>query len=292
MIVTKFRRIAGATTKVSSIHDIDLDDIEELVSNPVLLFPPNFRSKDEMKASQYLFYWGDMINRSNPRVAGNWGERYAIVLDYDDSVTIDEFISKYDGLFQWYLYTSISHTEEHHKFRVIIPTLTAFTMNKILGKIIVADFPGVDETTCSPRGFYAPHRKDTKYRFHISYGDLYDISKYDRDIKIVEDAILAEEQSRQMIQATKMSTIGERKGSFSAYKKKAEENLLDQLNSIPRYQSGNRYSRLTSMTGSLINAKFPETGERLFNDYEILGMILGHTNDPAIRSMVNSFLRR
>lgn len=291
MIVTRFKRIPGETTKVSRIHDVGLEDIEELVSNPVILFPPNFRSKDEMKASQDLLYWGDMLDRHNPRVAGNWGDRCAIVLDYDDSVTIDEFINIYDGQFQWYLYTSISHSEEQHKFRVIIPTNKTFTMTKILGKLIIGDFPGVDESTCSPRGFYAPHRKDTKYRFHVSYGDIYDINKYDKSVKLIEDAYAIAEQERQAILLTKQ-TMFTNNGSFAQYKKKAEESLQNQLDEIPRFQSGNRYTRLVSMTGKLINAKYPQTGERLFSDYEVLGMILGHTNDPAIRSMVNSFLKR
>lgn len=45
---------------------------------------------------------------------------HGVVLDFDDGTTIDEAQSRFAGI-EHVLYTTFSHTAEHHKFRVVMP---------------------------------------------------------------------------------------------------------------------------------------------------------------------------
>lgn len=292
MIVLKFIRRAGYKTMVSSVHDVTIDDIINLVNNPKVIDINNYSSKDEMKASQELFYWGDMQDRNNAYISNNWGTRCAIVLDYDSGVTIEEFIEQYNGVFFFALYTSISHKEELHKFRVIIPTTNEYKITPILKDLILEKFPGVDKSTCDNRGFYVPGKINDMYKSHISYGPLFDLSVFDSQIKKIEKAQEYAELDRLALIATRSKINSDKKGSFQSYKTKALNNKITEINNISRNETGTRYITLRNFAYSMANATYPDNGSLLFEDYEIVNLVLDHTDDANIRKMLNNILTK
>ena len=92
-----------------------------------------------------------------------------LVLDIDDGCRIDEFNFDYE----YYLYSTYSHSEERHKFRVIIPIKEKVPMSvydsKWFKKFLMNMFPYNDEHTLRFGGFYLPNVAridDYVYRAH------------------------------------------------------------------------------------------------------------------------------
>lgn len=192
MKTLRYRIPIKGRTVVEQVIDCELDDIEWLIKNPIKDSINNYNSIDECKASQYLIYWGALLDENNPYIVGNYGDRSAIVLDYDGELTIEEFNNKFDGKFKYYLYTSIRHTPILNKFRVIIPTTEAFTMTKWYKEVLMECFSNVDPCTFHARGFYEPVKINEYYTFHISNGSVFDIDRrLGNRIKAKEEAHFA-----------------------------------------------------------------------------------------------------
>lgn len=100
----------------------------------------------------------------------------ALQVDYDSGImTIDQFVT--DHAFDYALYTSPSHTDEHEKFRVIIP-LAQPLLNAYLGKgkvrnYLLEMFPECDQTTINSfrkQRMPAQPMSGCAYRYHINEG--------------------------------------------------------------------------------------------------------------------------
>jgi hypothetical protein len=79
-----------------------------------------------------------------------------IVLDVDKTMSMEDAVVAYDGL-EYVLYTTWSHTPEHHKFRIIIPFSRDIPKAELLGRrdSIKQVFPDVDPASFSvSQSFY------------------------------------------------------------------------------------------------------------------------------------------
>lgn len=94
------------------------------------------------------------------------------ILDYDNGYTIDEFCKEYKDYF-FIIYTSFSHTKEHHKFRVIMYGNYESPLNDDEQYAILSEcFRNADRTTLQPnRIFYKPaHKEGCDYRYVFNAG--------------------------------------------------------------------------------------------------------------------------
>lgn len=89
---------------------------------------------------------------NEPRGCGdNMRQFTALQIDFDDNIVrIEDFCKSYKDI-TFYLYTSFRHSEQHHKFRVIIP-LDAPYGNKLLTcsvnkELLLSMFIGCDKST-------------------------------------------------------------------------------------------------------------------------------------------------
>jgi hypothetical protein len=143
-IVTN-RNIKGWPVK--KINTITDNYLRYLISRPVVVL-----DKSELP----FIIWYSQKNPKNNNMASNSGNANAIVLDYDNGYSINEFQDQFRNKFKYYLHTSFSHTAEKHKFRVIIPLEMPFLMSSTARTFLLEYFPNIDPTCLNYRGFYAP----------------------------------------------------------------------------------------------------------------------------------------
>lgn len=82
--------------------------------------------------------------------AENWSQQQLFGLDFDDGTKIDETYNKVIslGITPCFMYTTFSHTEEHHKFRMILCNDTVITNGMIRDKLqatLMGIIGGIDE---------------------------------------------------------------------------------------------------------------------------------------------------
>lgn len=82
--------------------------------------------------------------------AENWIEQQLFGLDFDDGIRIEEAYSKVIslGITPCFMYTTFSHKEEHHKFRMIFCNVTVITDGNIRDKLqatLMGIIGGIDE---------------------------------------------------------------------------------------------------------------------------------------------------
>jgi hypothetical protein len=84
--------------------DVDVEELANELGNGKTIVPATFRVK------------GGEIRRSKD----NWESQQVIALDFDEGLTLDEaYIDEFFREKAAFLYTTFSHTAEHHKFRVV-----------------------------------------------------------------------------------------------------------------------------------------------------------------------------
>lgn len=73
----------------------------------------------------------------NGRSAQHWHQQQVFGLDFDDGIRMEEVYQKVQslGLTPCFLYTTFSHTEEHHKFRMVFCTDNVITDGSIRDKL-------------------------------------------------------------------------------------------------------------------------------------------------------------
>lgn len=107
-------REAGSISNRIINHSVDIS-IEELANNLVkgnTFIPAYFREKD------------GKIRRNK----SYWHSQEVIALDFDDGMTLQEAVTEFSDT-AVFIYTTFSHREEQHKFRVV------FILDRILDKI-------------------------------------------------------------------------------------------------------------------------------------------------------------
>ncbi len=115
--------------------------------------------------------------------ADNMRQLHALQIDFDDNVTrIEDFCTRYKDT-TFYLYTSFRHSEEHHKFRVIIPLDATYGNNLFRAgsnkELLLSKFEGCDKSTINSFRKQRipaldPYNPD-RYRFIINEGKLFSL---------------------------------------------------------------------------------------------------------------------
>lgn len=309
MIVQRYKNRKGEVVHIESEHEIELADIEWLIQNPKIDDVSAYPSRDACKANQYLLYWGERIDTDNSRIAQNKGKMCAILLDYDDGYTIDTFNEKFNGRFQYYIYTSFSHTPTHHKFRVIIPTTESYEMTAYLVKVLEKCFPisiknketkevivaGSDSTTFNKRGFYEPVKVSEHYTYFISNGPIFDVEK--RLGSMVQKVMEEDEAEQKRILADREARRVERESkglpppNLEFQKEWTTNKLQGKYGGCGSRKSGHRYSDLVKYCTALLKAEYWSGEGYMFDVDEVEDLILGEYDDANVRSMINGMLR-
>lgn len=172
---------------------------------------------------------------------------YAIALDYDNGITMEQFKDEYRG-FQYSLYTSYSYgVKEGDRFRVIVPLdrpLMCDLLNcKKVKDNLLFHWHGVDACAMD-RGHFQilPARNpDGRYEFYRNTGDRWDFDEAEyRQWKVQEDA--EREQRMREIAAHKDDKTQERIKNW----------LIAQLAEL-ECGAGTRYARVKSLLAWAMN---------------------------------------
>lgn len=253
------------------------DKIINILRNPLHL------SKEDLP--QWMF----IDSKLSVRDEKHYINMYALMIEYDDGYSIDEFRARFAD-FRYYLYTSTGHTDEHNKFRVIFPLLKPIAYSELRRKIVrntlVAYFGDIDPT-CFSNFQKLPNDINHNYKYYANKGIKYwspDECKKQYNDELEQQAqIDAIRLSEKLIRVDKT-----KKFNKDAYYEAVLNTAREAINKIPNYQSGDRYRLLCSQTGKLLAATYPN-GEYIFDDADVEHLILGHTDDSAVRKMVYKF---
>ena len=177
MVVQRYYRVEGAPQTVDIRLDLDHSNMMKLIENPIKKNLALYDDIDSAKSSVPLFYYGELKDRSTIYLKDNYGIRTALVLDYDKNITIGEWYEANKNKFRFYLHTSFKHSEENHRFRVIIPTMQNFYMTAELKKCLFEDFPNVDSSTFDNRGFYIPACYTNNYAYLYNEGAILNLGR-------------------------------------------------------------------------------------------------------------------
>ena len=103
-------------------------------------------------------------NGTTKRCHNNIGDYSCLTLDYDDGYTIEDFQKQFKD-YEFYLYTSSSHSEEKHKYRVILPLEEPLNKDLLYeyAPELIETFKGCDKSTFArARLFFLPTEDSIK----------------------------------------------------------------------------------------------------------------------------------
>lgn len=270
------------------VKKVDIN-LEALVSRPSFA-----HYKDKIPQIQF---WTLAEGAPLKRDSSNYTSVSALILDYDSGKSIQSFIDQYSS-FKFYLYTTFSNSSKCTKFRVIMPLETpipySLIHDRLVKKTLCEYFAG-----CDASGFSNFHKipainpkADTPYTYHINDGAPINIKKETRDIYL--SVKMDDELDWNSKKSTEFLSNDSKEMNYDqkiAYKLRVDASMRGKLDSIPRCESGSRYTSLTSVTGSLLSARYPD-GDWIYDDADVMSMICDHTNDRAVRRMVTGLTRR
>lgn len=220
-----------------------------------------------------------------------WGTMYAIILEYDTGeVTIESFARKYKHI-QWYIYTTSSHTEEHHRFRVVLwlKDPVEYETIKQHKEVIYDYFPGCDRSSLS-NWQKAPNR--TEHFRRLDNPLSINVELYSMDM------VLAHATQIQWIPRPKALKCSEPRDALGRvktirkpdqYREALAKEILGELDQIPRHPTGGkRYQHFFRVISKMASAKI--NGELAWPKDVIANTILQHTNDDKRHKMLASIL--
>lgn len=149
---------------VATKTDAELYNMVEFkdVTDPTKELARRYHYIDNVKQETY-----DLIPNTVRRCKNNVLSITGIVLDVDEKMNIDTVIELLDGI-EYVLYTTFRHTEDTHKFRVVIPFNRPLLKDDIEGrqKDIIDTFPGVDNASFTvSQSFYFHSGKNDNIAF-------------------------------------------------------------------------------------------------------------------------------
>lgn len=164
---------------VENKEDVELYNLVEFkdITDPTVEFARKYHYIDGIKQSTY-----DLITNKVRRCKNNVVALWGIVLDVDDELSIEETVTKLEGI-EYVLYTTFRHTQNKNKFRVIIPFSTPLLKEDIEGRqqSIIDTFPGVDNASFSEsQSFYFHSGKNDSLSFRVR-GSM--VNPYDFEYK-------------------------------------------------------------------------------------------------------------
>jgi len=223
----------------------------------------------------------------------NYDEILALILDFDNNVTIKEFQDNYSK-FNYYLYTTTSHSKEQDKFRVIVPIKSPIKYSffhssevlEALGSFFVhidissfSNFHNLPNKPLDPSDYYWFFNDSSEFfEFDILNDDIKKIArKNELERKKNATRGLGKNYSSEMSESARV-----------AYKRVVESNLEKEFYEIPSSRSGDRFFILRSFIGKMMKAKYPDN-EYIFDKYEIESLVFQNCADKAVRNVIESF---
>lgn len=156
-------------------------DIKYLIDNPI-----NCKTKDSAAM------WNGWNNVNGVRGSVNTDYMSVLMLDIDGKTTYQDFLTQYNNKFKLFLYTTASHTEELHKFRVVIPLARNISSKgyDCIRKALIKYFPFADPMGFNhDQGFFIPTILPTTKEY-LKYNNkctiLFDIEKELRNLITIE----------------------------------------------------------------------------------------------------------
>lgn len=207
-----------------------------------------------------------------------------LVLDSDDGTTLEEIITKCKTLnYNFFIYTTHSHTEEKHKFRVVFPLATPIPANiyPLLWKWTAKEFPTIDLSAkdCS-RMFYYPAIKTPQSPF---YAESFDGNLLDwRELPLVA---LAEESPKQENQkpSSKNPTQNSNKAK-SAYVQAALDDELSRVRSAVKGERNSTVNKAAFALAQLLHTNLIDE-TTIKSELEQSALAVGLTRDEARRTI-------
>lgn len=214
------------------------------------------------KKTAPLIIWGRMTPEVElsysgmPRcTASNLDYITVLQVDYDDGMTIDEFVQKYKD-YRFDLYTSYNHGfKPNDRYRIMFPLAERIYMRHICPptkQLLVDFFPGVD-TSCFDRGHWqvlpAVRSNDAPYRYVRNQGkplDLFPVKKFAE----MSDDYDTYRKLNQQIQ--ELDKIGKQKPKEHNPHAKALEWAQNQIDNTPEGQRNSEYFRILNWLHSKV----------------------------------------
>lgn len=263
---------------------LDFSVLENILKNPL----------SKKKEDCPLWFFCSLIDGNNhKRTLDNMGFIDALILDFDDDLSIRDFKDRFSKYF-YYLYTTTNHSKDLDKFRVIMPLKNSVRYFDIREKFMLESlcnfFEGVDVS--SFRNFHnLPNlpKDPSDYYYHKNNSEIF----FDVDI-LREDAKKLRRKHELATAANNTKNISKNyseemtEGAREKYKIKAEDAFSEQIRDIPSYKTGNRYNQLLSFVGKMINAKYPD-GEFIFEQHEIESIVFQNCCDKNVKKMIEVF---
>jgi hypothetical protein len=107
------------------------------------------------KTRDHALAWSPATYSQPRRLAANVTSVCAVVLDYDDGQTLDDASAAWSD-YPHLIHTSWSHTEAHHKFRLILPMADPVETERweAVWTAAASRFPGADPACKDPNRLY------------------------------------------------------------------------------------------------------------------------------------------
>lgn len=213
---------------------------------------------------------------------------YAIMLDYEDGTTPEQFVQHYPDL-QYYWYTSKSHTPDKPRFRVVLPLMEpvdyAEIHNQQAKAALQAYFPGNDATSytnlqCVPnRGPY--------YRWGYNLGEYYSLGMIK---KVAEASPIISKLPR--YRQTYVDDYGpyNPKSDMYAYANAVRASHVERLKLLPRHAGQSSYADFCSLVGSMLRCHV--NGYWIWGAQEVMDMVYGWRCEHSIAKMIQEFASR
>jgi hypothetical protein len=180
MIISTFKSIQKAYVDLRL--DLSWDEITELLTHHYdvdskesveLYNMVDFKTTDYEFSRKYHYIGNerqdtyDEIPNTIRRCKNNMVSITGIVLDYDKNQTIEQTIQELEGI-EYVLYTTFRHTQQIHRFRVVIPFSQPLLAHDVAGRQndIRKMFPNVDNASFSvSQSFYFHSGKEDNIAF-------------------------------------------------------------------------------------------------------------------------------
>lgn len=229
------------------------------------------------------------------RTQENYDKVLALELDFDSNVSIKEFQERYSK-FEYYLYTTSSHSKHNNKFRVIVPLKFPVSFrvysDKLFLECLTIFWEGIDVS--SFKNFHnMPNKPQNgeEYYYKINTGEFWSFELLEKNYKRLERKKKSIELLRKMQKDDNKKNSNLSEHQKNCYKNAVLENIRKELKAIPQYQNGSRYNSLVSVTGKMCSAKYPD-GEYIFELWDIKDWIIGHTKGKNVENMVEQIFRK
>jgi len=212
---------------------------------------------------------------------------YAIMLDYEDGTTPEQFVRQYPDL-QYYWYTSRSHTPESPRFRVVLPLMEPIDYQQIhnpQAKAALQDyFPGNDGTSYTNLQC-VPNRGDY-YSWGYNIGEYYSLSRLRK--QIAESPALSSLPNKR----TYVQEAGEYKhvDDWMSYATAVRKAHLERLALLPRSSGHSSYGDYCSLVGTMLRVH--ANGMWIWQVQEIMDIVYSRRPEKNIAKMIQEFASR